>query len=66
MSAAASLLERLADSGGYAVDLTLTEGLHWVLQDPAGQGIDTVRPIRDAIRHRVETLVTDLLTTDKS
>ena len=27
MSATASLLERLADSGGYAVDLTLTEGL---------------------------------------
>ena len=27
MSGTASLLERLADSGGYAVDLTLTEGL---------------------------------------
>ena len=27
MSGPASLLERLADSGGYAVDLTLTEGL---------------------------------------
>lgn len=33
----------------------------WELQDPAGQGIDTVRPIRDAIRRRVETLITELL-----
>jgi arsenate reductase len=33
----------------------------WVLDDPAGQGIDAVRPIRDEIRHRVERLVADLL-----
>ncbi|WP_256838343.1 arsenate reductase ArsC [Ornithinimicrobium faecis] len=33
----------------------------WELDDPAGQGIDTVRPIRDAIRDRVETLITELL-----
>ena len=26
----------------------------WVLDDPAGQGIETVRPIRDEIRRRVE------------
>ncbi len=26
----------------------------WVLEDPAGQGIDSVRPIRDEIRSRVE------------
>jgi len=32
----------------------------WVLDDPAGQGIEAVRPIRDAIRHRVEQLVADL------
>jgi arsenate reductase (thioredoxin) len=33
----------------------------WVLDDPAGQGLDAVRPIRDAIRTRVEHLITDLL-----
>ena len=27
----------------------------WELDDPAGQGIDAVRPIRDEIRRRVET-----------
>ena len=33
----------------------------WQLDDPAGQGIDAVRPIRDEIRARVEALVADLL-----
>ena len=33
----------------------------WVLDDPAGQGIDAVRPIRDEIRGRVEALIADLL-----
>lgn len=33
----------------------------WVLDDPAGQGIDAVRPIRDEIKGRVEALVADLL-----
>ena len=33
----------------------------WVLDDPAGQPIDVVRPIRDEIRSRVETLVEELL-----
>jgi arsenate reductase len=33
----------------------------WVLDDPAGQGIDAVRPIRDEIRRRVEQLVSELL-----
>jgi len=32
----------------------------WVLDDPAGQGIDIVRPIRDAIRARVEDLIAEL------
>jgi protein-tyrosine-phosphatase len=32
----------------------------WVLDDPAGQDVDTVRGIRDAIRSRVATLVTEL------
>jgi len=32
----------------------------WQLDDPAGQGIEAVRPIRDEIRHRVEQLVKSL------
>ncbi len=33
----------------------------WVLDDPAGQGIEAVRPIRDEIRSRIETLIGELL-----
>lgn len=33
----------------------------WVLDDPAGQGIESVRPIRDEIRRRVEALLAELL-----
>jgi protein-tyrosine-phosphatase len=32
----------------------------WQLDDPAGQGIESVRPIRDEIRRRVEQLVAEL------
>ena len=32
----------------------------WQLDDPAGQGIDAVRPIRDEIRTRVEALIAEL------
>ena len=32
----------------------------WVLDDPAGQGIDAVRPIRDEIRRRIEKLIGEL------
>jgi arsenate reductase (thioredoxin) len=33
----------------------------WKLDDPAGQGIDAVRLIRDDIRSRVEKLLSELL-----
>ena len=33
----------------------------WKLDDPAGQGIDSVRPIRDDIRTRVLALIDELL-----
>ena len=33
----------------------------WVLDDPAGQGIESVRVIRDEIKKRVEQLLTELL-----
>jgi arsenate reductase (thioredoxin) len=33
----------------------------WVLDDPAGKGVEAVRPIRDEIRRRVEALLSDLI-----
>ncbi|NUP74734.1 MAG: hypothetical protein HOQ07_08825, partial [Sinomonas sp.] len=33
----------------------------WELDDPAGKGVDAVRPIRDEIRARIEGLVAELL-----
>lgn len=33
----------------------------WELDDPAGQGIESVRPIRDDIKARIQTLVAELL-----
>ena len=35
--------------------------LDWDLEDPAGQGVEAVRPIRDEIRARIEVLLTELL-----
>ena len=32
----------------------------WALEDPHGQGIDAVRPIRDEIERRVRTLLAEL------
>jgi arsenate reductase len=34
--------------------------LDWALDDPAGQGVDAVRPIRDEIEHRVRRLLGEL------
>ena len=36
----------------------------WKLEDPAGKGIDEVRPVRDEIRVRVEDLIASLLPQD--
>ena len=33
----------------------------WVLEDPAGKGVDSVRPIRDDIKGRIEKLISELL-----
>lgn len=33
----------------------------WALEDPAGKGVESVRPIRDEIKVRVEELVAELL-----
>ena len=32
----------------------------WALEDPAGQGVDSVRPIRDEIRGRIEALINEI------
>jgi protein-tyrosine-phosphatase len=34
--------------------------LDWPLEDPAGQGPDSVRPIRDEIRKLVEALIAEI------
>lgn len=33
----------------------------WVLDDPAGKGVESVRPIRDQIKARVQDLIAELL-----
>ncbi|WP_114851313.1 arsenate reductase ArsC [Curtobacterium sp. AG1037] len=38
----------------------------WELTDPAGKGIDDVRPIRDEIKTRVQALLAELLPTEAS
>ncbi|WP_406279268.1 arsenate reductase ArsC [Nocardia sp. NBC_00881] len=35
----------------------------WVLEDPAGKGVESVRPIRDEIKSRVQDLIAELLPT---
>lgn len=65
--------KRLEDAAVRASDVVITMGcgdecpfypgtryLDWQLDDPAGQGVDAVRPIRDEIRRRVEELVAGL------
>ncbi|MFD9669784.1 arsenate reductase ArsC [Rhodococcus sp. NPDC059968] len=34
----------------------------WVLEDPAGQGVEAVRPIRDEIQAKVQALIAELTT----
>jgi arsenate reductase len=63
----------LTDQAVRASDVVITMGcgdtcpfypgkryLDWVLDDPAGQGVEAVRPIRDEIRRRVEVLIGEL------
>jgi protein-tyrosine-phosphatase len=38
----------------------------WKLEDPAGQGVDSVRPIRDDIRRRIEELISEIAPADAS
>jgi len=34
--------------------------LDWALEDPAGKGVEAVRPIRDEIKTRVEALIAEI------
>ncbi|WP_454086186.1 arsenate reductase ArsC [Georgenia sp. Marseille-Q6866] len=65
---------RLSDTAVREADVVITMGCgdacpyypgkryeDWVLDDPAGQGLDAVRPIRDEIRARVEALAAELV-----
>ena len=67
--------KKLTDAAVEASDVVITMGcgdncpfypgtryLDWALDDPAGQGPDAVRPIRDEIDRRVRALLDELLT----
>ncbi len=71
---AANEPQLLTDSAVQEADVVITMGCgdecpfypgkryeDWVLDDPAGQDIDTVRPIRDEIHARVRELVASLV-----
>jgi arsenate reductase len=66
--------KRLEDAAVEASDVVITMGcgdecpfypgtryLDWQLEDPAGQGVDAVRPIRDEIERRVTELLAELV-----
>lgn len=70
---AAAVPRRLADTDVEVADVVVTMGCgdtcpyipgrryeDWVLDDPAGQGIEAVRPIRDEIESRVRELIASL------
>ncbi|MET7385615.1 arsenate reductase ArsC [Streptomyces sp. NPDC005529] len=40
--------------------------LDWELQDPAGQGVDAVRPIRDEIEKRIRGLIDEISPADQT
>jgi protein-tyrosine-phosphatase len=66
--------KKLEDAAVQASDVVITMGCgdacpfypgkryeDWKLDDPAGQGVDAVRPIRDEIDRRVQALLAELL-----
>jgi arsenate reductase len=66
--------KRLDEAAVQASDVVITMGcgdacpyypgkryLDWPLDDPAGQGVDAVRPIRDEIERRVQELLAELV-----
>jgi protein-tyrosine-phosphatase len=76
LHAAGARPKRLDDAVVRASDVVITMGcgdecpffpgkryLDWTLPDPAGKGVEAVRPIRDAIDDLVQSLVRDLSAT---
>ena len=76
LHAAGAHPKRLEDAAVEASDVVITMGcgdecpfypgtryLDWQLDDPAGQGLEAVRPIRDEIDRRVRQLVAELVPT---
>ena len=70
--------KKLEESAVQASDIVITMGcgdecpffpgvryLDWSLDDPAGKGPDSVRPIRDAIEQRVRDLLNEISENDK-
>jgi protein-tyrosine-phosphatase len=66
--------KKLSDAAVEASDVVITMGCgdacpfypgkryeDWKLEDPAGQGVAAVRPIRDEIERRIKGLLADLL-----
>ena len=66
--------KKLEDAAVQASDVVVTMGCgdacpfypgkryeDWVLDDPAGQGVEAVRPIRDEIERRVQALLGELV-----
>jgi arsenate reductase len=69
----AEVPKTLTDAAVRASDVVITMGCgdtcpiypgkryeDWALDDPAGQGVEAVRPIRDDIRRRIETLISEI------
>ena len=65
--------QKLTDEQVKASDYVITMGcgdtcpyfpgktyLDWALDDPAGQGVEAVRPIRDAVRKHVEEVLAEI------
>ena len=73
LHAAGARPKKLEDAAVKASDVVITMGCgdvcpvfpgkryeDWQLEDPAGQGVDSVRPIRDEIRSRIEALIDEI------
>jgi protein-tyrosine-phosphatase len=76
LRAAGARPKLLEDAAVQASDVVITMGCgdtctiypgkryeDWDLDDPAGQGVDAVRPIRDEIDRRVQALIAELVPT---
>lgn len=74
LAANGAIPKKLTDASVEASDVVITMGCgdecpfypgkryeDWQLDDPAGQGVAAVRPIRDEIDRRVQALVAELL-----